>query len=328
MEAWYLAESPGRYQFGEVPDPEVGPREVKVEIRASALNHIDLWMLDGLPKPKVFPHVPGSDGAGVVIAVGSEVDEVSVGDHVVIATGITSEDAHHRLGIDAVLDSSLQLLGEHRWGTHGADVVVPALAVVSKPGNLSWAEAASYPCGYTTAWRMLRRARAQAGERVLITGIGGGVALAALHLALHLGCEVIASSRDEHKLERARSLGAHEVIKSDAVATAPVDVVLDSIGPAIWRNAVASMRPGARFVTCGGSSGSRLELSLPMWFFRQFELIGSTLGSYLEFREVSEMISAGLPVAVDRVFALDAYPDALEHLRRQDQFGKIVLERS
>ncbi len=328
MRAWHLSESPGRYSWGEVPEPEPGPRDVVVGITASAVNHIDHWMTVGRPRPKALPHVPGSDGAGVVEAVGDAVTEWVVGDEVCIATAITSEEAAEALGIDSVLDPSLELFGEHRWGAHGERAVVPAVALVSRPSSRSWAECAAYPTAYLTAYRMLRRARLAPGERVLVTGIGGGVATALLHVAIHMGADVVATSRDPHKRRAALQMGATEAFDSSGPYPVQVDVVADSIGSAIWEPAVAALVPGGRFVTCGGTSGSRLDLSLPHLFFRQHELIGSTLGSYVEFAAVTAMIDEGMPVVIDDVVSLDRYPEAVERVRSGAQTGKIVIDHT
>lgn len=328
MLAWHLDESPGEYRFGEVPTPEPGPGEVRVAVRASALNHIDHWMTQGRPRPKRFPHVPGSDVAGVLDAVGSGVTGWSPGDEVVVSTAVTSDEAVDRLGVDSVLDRSMQLLGEHRWGGHGEFVVVPARAVVAKPPACSWVDAAAYPCAYGTAWRMLRRGRVGAGDRVLVTGIGGGVAVACAQIAAHLGAEVWVTSREEVKLRRAAEVGAVGGFDSAGPYATEVDVVLDSIGPAIWQPAVAALAPGGRFVTCGGTSGQRLEVDLPRLFFRQHELIGSTLASYEEFAYVTGLVGDGLRPVVDSTWPLGEYPAALRRLRDADQFGKVVLDHT
>lgn len=327
MLAWLLEESPGTYRLAEVEDPAPGPVDVVVEIRASALNHIDHWMTQGRPRPPAFPHVPGSDGAGVVVGCGIEVDDVALGDEVVISTAITSAEAVDRLGVDSVLDRSLQLVGEHRWGCHAELVVVPAQAVVPKPADVSWAQAAAYPCAFGTAWRMMRRGRVRTGERVLVTGVSGGVASAALQLCRHIGAQVVVTSRDPDKRSRALELGAVAAYDS-AGPYETVDVILDSIGPAIWEPAIAALAPGGRFVTCGGTSGGRLDVDLPKLFFRQHELIGSTLASYEEFRAVTEIVASGLHPLVDEVLAWGDYPDALERLRSGAQLGKLVLDHT
>jgi NADPH:quinone reductase-like Zn-dependent oxidoreductase len=325
MHAWHLIESPGDYEFGEVPDPECGPTDVRVAVKASGLNHIDHWQRRGLPKPKSFPHVTGSDGAGVIESVGSEVTNWKPGDEVVINTAITSFAAIEELGIDSVLDKSMQLMGEHRWGAHGELVVVPAHNLAKRPANRSWEECAAYPVALTTAWRMLRRVRLEPGERVLITGIGGGVATAAMMLAIDMGAVVFTTSRDALKRERSVELGAADSFDSAGPYPITVDVIVDSIGPATWDASFRCLRPGGRYVTCGGTSGQKVEVTLPKLFFRQHEIIGSTLGSQQEFEYVTERMAAGLPVVIDGVFDLADYPKAVERLQQGDQLGKLIL---
>ncbi|MBS1838953.1 MAG: alcohol dehydrogenase catalytic domain-containing protein, partial [Actinobacteria bacterium] len=193
MRAWILDESPGTYRWGEVADPEVGPFDVAVEVRTSALNHMDHWLTVGLPMPPVLPHVPGSDVAGVVAAVGSAVTEWAPGDEVVINPAVVPAAALAR-GDDSVLDPAISPLGEMRWGGHGERCVVPSHQLVARPTGRSWAECAAYPVCSATAWRLLRRAGLAAGDTVLITGIGGGVATAAMMLALHMGATVFVTS--------------------------------------------------------------------------------------------------------------------------------------
>lgn len=325
MKSWFLAESPGEYVWGEVPTPEPGPGEIRVRIVASALNHIDHWQTQGLPKPKAFPHVPGSDGAGVVESVGEGVTRWVVGDEVVINCAMTSAAAIAELGVDSVLDPSLQLMGEHRWGCHGEFAVVPEFGAEPRPAGRSWEECAAYPVALATAWRMLRRGRLTAGESVLVTGVGGGVALGAQLLAQHLGARVFTTSRDAAKRARSIELGAADSFDSNGDYPVSVDLVIDSIGPATWDATIRTMRPGARLVTCGGTSGRTVEVNLPKLFFKQHELIGSTLGSAEEFAFVTQAMADGLPSLVDTAFGWDEYPTAVERIRGGSQFGKLVL---
>jgi zinc-binding alcohol dehydrogenase/oxidoreductase len=325
MRAWYLDESPGQYQWGEVPDPQVGPGDVKVRVRATALNHMDLWLTTGLPKPPSFPHVPGNDVAGVVEEVGSEVADWAPGDEVVINTAIVPASALVR-GDDSVLDPAMTLLGEGCWGGHAEYCVVPGHQLARRPTGRSWAEAASYPVCYTTAWRLFRRARIQKGDTVLVTGIGGGVATAALMLARHVGARVFVTSRDPAKRERALELGAEAAFPSDEPYPITADIVLDSIGPATWDFAFRTLRHGGRMCVCGGTSGPKVEVNLPRLFFKQIEIIGASCGSQTEFQHVTDLLSEGLPVVVDEILPLSEYPRALERLRTAEQLGKIVLE--
>ncbi len=325
MRAWYLDESPGRYQWGEVPDPEVGPDDVKVRVRATALNHMDLWLTTGLPKPPRFPHVPGNDVAGVVEEVGSAVTDWVPGDEVVINTALVPERALVR-GDDSVLDPAMTLLGEGCWGGHAEFCVVAGHQLARRPTGRSWAESASYPVCYTTAWRLFRRAGLQKGDTVLVTGIGGGVATAALALAQHAGARVFVTSRDAAKRERALELGAEGAFPSDEPYPITSDIVVDSIGPATWDFAFRTLRHGGRMCVCGGTSGPKVELNLPRLFFKQIDVIGASCGSQTEFQHVTDLLSEGLPVVVDEILPLADYPRALERLRTAEQLGKIVLE--
>jgi NADPH:quinone reductase-like Zn-dependent oxidoreductase len=324
MDAWILDESPGSYRWGSIADPEIGPDDVAVAPVASALNHMDLWLTRGQPKPHL-PHVPGCDVAGIVSAVGADVTTAAVGDEVVINPAVSPIDAVVALGTDSPLARGLQILGEQRWGGHGELVVVPSRNVLPKPVGRSWEECAAYPLATLTAWRMLRRARLRAGERCLVVGVGGGVSAAALHLAVRMGAEVHVTSRDPAKREAALSLGA--VAAYDSAGDWPVKahVVVESVGPATWDRSVAALEPGGRLAVCGGTSGQKVELSLPRLFFKQIEIIGSTMGSYEEFAEVTRLVEQGLPVSVDATFPLADYPKALERLEAAAQLGKLVL---
>jgi NADPH:quinone reductase-like Zn-dependent oxidoreductase len=324
MRAWILDESPGSYRHDEIADPPVGAGEVRVRPVASALNHMDLWVTRGRPRPPL-PHVPGCDVAGVVDAVGDGVEGVAPGDEVVVNPAVAPLEAVVEHGIDSPLGRGFQIVGENRWGGHGELVVVPARNVVPRPPGRTWEECAAYPLATLTAWRMLRRARVTAGETVLVVGIGGGVSTAALALARRLGAVVYATSRDEAKRARAVDLGAADAFDSGDDWPVRVDVVVESVGPATWERSIRALRPGGRLVVCGGTSGQTVELDLPRLFFKQIEVIGSTMGSYQEFADVTRLVDQGLPVQVDEVLDVADYPAALDRLRRGAQLGKIVL---
>lgn len=324
MEAWILDESPGTYRWGTVAAPEVGPGDVAVEPVASALNHMDLWLTRGRPRPRL-PHVPGCDVAGVVTEVGDDVTNVAVGDEVVCNPAVSPIEAIVALGDDSPLGRGFQILGEQRWGGHGERVVLPARNVVPRPQNRTWEECAAYPLATLTAWRMLRRARLTAGERCVVVGVGGGVSAAALHLAVRMGAEVHVTSRDEVKREAALAMGAVAAYDSNADWPVKAEVVVESVGPATWERSVGALVPGGRLAVCGGTSGQTVEVNLPKLFFKQIEIIGSTMGSYGEFDEVTRLVEQGLPVSVDAVLPLDRYPAALERLEAGAQLGKVVL---
>lgn len=325
MRAWILDESPGDYRFGEIETPEPARDEVRVRLKASALNHMDLWVTKGMPKPHV-PHVPGADGAGVIDTVGEDVTGFAPGDEVVINPAVSCRRCRTCLAGDSPLCQSFGILGEHRWGTHAEFVVVPGANVVARPAGLATGDAAAYPLAYLTAWRMLRRARLRAGETLLVVGVGGGVSSAGLMLGQALGARVFVTSRDAAKRARAIDLGAEAAFDSEGNWPITAQVVFENVGQATWARSIRALAPGGRLVTCGGTAGSMVELSLPRLFFKQHEIIGSTMGSYEEFSQVTELVATGAPVIIDEVFdGLEALPDALERLAAGAQLGKIVI---
>jgi NADPH:quinone reductase-like Zn-dependent oxidoreductase len=325
VQTWILDESPGAYRQAEVPDPVPGPGEVRVRLVASALNHMDIWVTKGLPKPHV-PHVPGADGAGVVDAVGEGVEGVAVGDEVVLNPAVACGRCSQCLRNESPLCRSFGILGEHRWGTHADLVVVPDRQARPKPPGRSWEECGAYGLCALTAWRMLKRARLSAGETLLVVGVGGGVSSFGLLLGIAMGARVVVTSRDEAKRANALAIGASEALDSaDARWPVQAEVVFENVGPATWDKSLRALAPGGRLVTCGGTSGAKVELSLPRLFFKQHELIGSTMGSYREFEEVTALVARGLPVPVDEIFPIDRFPEALQRLEEGTQLGKIVL---
>jgi zinc-binding alcohol dehydrogenase/oxidoreductase len=326
IRAWALFESPGDYTLTEVSLPGPGPGEVRVDVAVSALNHLDLWLQQGLPKPKTFPMVPGCDGAGRVAEVGEGVTRWEVGDEVVINPSFACGRCPECLGDRSVLCAKWGIMGEHYWGSHGESVIAGEANLVRKPPALSWEEAGAFGLCWLTAYRMLRRARLSAGETLLVVGAGGGVAGAALGLGQRLGARVFATSRDPAKVERAIALGAVDAFVSDGQPV-PVkaDVVLDSAGSPTWSLSMRALKPGGRLVTCGGTGGVEVELNLARLFLSQHEVIGSTMGTFREFEGVTGLVANGVPVVVDNVFDLEDYPSALTRLESGAQFGKVVL---
>ena len=326
MDAWILDESPGEYRWGKIDAPELRPDDVRVRVVSSALNHMDLWVTRGMPKPPL-PHVPGCDVAGVVDAVGTEVDRIRIGDEVVINPGVSPLSDIVSLGNDSPIGPGFAIYGEHTWGGHATHAVAPERNVLPRPVGRTWEECAAYPLATLTAYRMLRRARVAAGQSVLVVGIGSGVSSAALAIAKHLGADVIATSRSEVKRAEAIGMGASAAIDSGAERwDVQADIVVESVGAATWDRSVRSLKPGGRLVVCGGTSGANVTLNLPRLFFKQHEIIGSSMGSYQEFAEVTKLVSAGLGVHIDRTFPLGEYPTALARLEAGDQLGKIVLQ--
>jgi NADPH:quinone reductase-like Zn-dependent oxidoreductase len=278
-----------------------------------------------MPKPPL-PHVPGCDTAGIIDAIGSAVTNVSVGDEVVVNPGVSPVDEIIRYGNNSPMGPGFMIWGEHCKGGHGTFAIAPARNVRLRPTNRSWEECAAFPLAYLTALRMLNRARLRAGETALIVGVGSGVSSAALSIAKWMGATVIATSRDEAKRVQAKIMGADEVIDTSADRwNVEADVVIESVGPATWDKSMRSLAPGGRMVVCGGTSGPKVEINLPRLFFKQYEIIGSTMGSYEEFDQLLDLVQQGLPIAIDSVHPLADYETALAKLERGEQLGKIVL---
>jgi NADPH:quinone reductase-like Zn-dependent oxidoreductase len=327
-----------RIEYGELPNPVPGPGKVRVRIRAGALNHLDIFVRNGIPGiPVALPHVMGSDGAGVVESVGPGVTRVKPGDEVVLNPGVNCGDCEFCLMGEHSLCVTFHLLGEHVAGTFAEYVVAPAVNAYPRPASLTWEESAAFPLTYLTAWRMLvTKARVKPGESLLIIGIGGGVAVAALQIAKLLGLTVFVTSGSGEKLARAKGLGADAGIDHSAADFARevrkltgkrgVDVVLDSVGKATWRQSIAAAAKGGRLLTCGATTGTDPQTDLGRIFWNQLTVYGSTMGTHAEFAEMLRIFRDGKakPV-VDRVFPLPQAREAQQHLEEKRQFGKVVL---
>lgn len=332
--------------IADVPPPTVSrPSDVLVGLKAAALNHLDLWTLRGLPGLALsFPHVLGADGAGVVVDVGSDVRSVRAGDRVMINPGISCYRCAECARGEHSLCESYGLLGEHLPGTFAEYIVVPeqnlALLPVRAGGDtpIPWAEAAAFPLVTLTAWRMLvTRAAVRPGETVLIWGVGGGVSLAALSVAKLCGARVIVTSSSAAKLAAARSLGADATIDhatQDVVAEVRaltgkrgVDVIVENVGAATWERSLRVLARRGRLVTCGATTGPKVEVDVRRLFWYQWTIMGSTMGSAEDFRQVVALLEQGrLRPVIDSSFPLERGAQALERLGRAEQFGKIVLE--
>ena len=331
MRAWQLhdTDGPESYRLDEIETPEPGPGEVRVAIRIAALNHLDLWVSRGLPKPHHFPHIAGGDGAGVIDAVGEGVEGLVIGDEVTINPSLSCGVCASCLAGDIVFCRSFGILGEHHPGTLAEHTVVPARNVTSRP-NVPWEVAGSYGLAFGTAYRMLRRARLHTGETLLIVGIGGGVAAAAFELGKAMGADVMVTSRQEAKRAWAISRGAVAAVdSSDAFSKElprKADVVIESVGPATFDQSIRSTAPGGRIAVCGATSGARVELTVPVLFFKQLEILGSTMFTHAEFGEVTSLVDSGrVEPQVDQVFDFEKLPDALARLDAGDQLGKVAL---
>jgi NADPH:quinone reductase-like Zn-dependent oxidoreductase len=330
-----------RIEFGDRPAPNAGPGEVLVALRTAALNHLDLFVLHGIPGLELpLPHVGGADGAGVIAEAGPGVEGLAVGDEVVLNPGMWCGECEFCRAGEESLCVRFGLLGEHVGGTFAEYVKVRAVAVSAKPAHLTWEEAAAFPLTFLTAWRMLvTRARVRAGESVLIHGIGGGVALAALMIAKRLGAHTFVTSSRADKLARAAELGADATIDYTAKDVAReirsltgkrgVDVVVETTGAETWQTSIRAAAKGGRIVTCGATTGPNPEEEIRLIFWNQLSILGSTMGSRSDWREMVEKVGEWrLRPAIDTVMPLSDGRLAYERLRAGGQFGKIVLSVS
>lgn len=331
MRAWQLHDTngPESYRLDEIEAPSPGPGEVRVAMRIAALNHLDLWVSRGMPAPHHFPHIAGGDGAGVIDEIGDGVADVAVGDEVTINPSLSCGRCAACLAGDVVFCASFGILGEHHSGTLAEQVVVPARNVVTRP-DVAWEVAGSYGLAFGTAYRMLRRARLQAGETLLVVGIGGGVAAAAFEIGQAMGADVMVTSRSEEKRAWAITNGAIATVDSSAAFSKELprraDVVVESVGPATFDQSIRSTRAGGRIAVCGSTSGTKVELTVPILFFKQLEILGSTMFTHEEFRQVTALVDTGkVEPQVDRTFDFTDLPDALRRLDAGEQLGKVAL---
>ena len=310
-----------------------------VRVRAAALNRLDLLMSEGLPNvTPSFPFIVGSDGAGEVVEIGPGVRDRRVGDRVMFNPGLSCGACAACVGDDQPLCREFRLLGEHLPGTATEYVVLPAANLASVPDDMSWPEAAGFSLATLTAWRMLTgRAKLRAGETVLIWGIGGGVSLAALQIAVLVGAQAIVTSGTPAKLETARRMGAVAGLdhaRNDVVAEVRrltggrgADVVVDSVGERTWASSLRALARGGRLVICGATTGPSAAFDLRRLFWHQWSILGSTMGSRREYAEVVRLAHQGrLRPVVDRVVPLADGVTAYERMRRGEQTGKLVLE--
>lgn len=330
---------PSNASVVEVERRDPGSNEVIVSVRAAALNHLDLWTLSGaVGKDHDLPHPLGADGAGEIARVGSSVRGIRPGDRVIVNPGISCGRCEFCRAGEQSLCTTFRMLGEHLPGTIAEEVAVPATNVYPLPAHLSFQQGAALGVTAITAFRMLfTRGDMKPGEWLLITGIGGGLALSLLQLARPVAGKIFVTSSSQQKLERAQALGAddgvnytqEDVGKAIRALTAKrgVDLVADSAGGPALDGAVRALRKGGRVVIAGATAGPRSDLDVRRVFWNQLQVIGSTMGSDHDVAEMLRMVSGSkLEPVIDRVFSLDEGVEALRYLETQQQFGKIVIE--
>jgi NADPH:quinone reductase-like Zn-dependent oxidoreductase len=320
----------------ELADP--GPREVLVRVRAVALNHLDIWTRRGLPNVKYeFPHRLGSDIAGEIEALGPGARGVTVGQRVMINPGLTCGVCARCLDGDDNFCAKYRILGENTHGGYARHIVVPDTNCVPIADSLSFEDAAAIPLVFITAWQMVvRRADVKAGQTVLVQAAGSGVSSAAIQICKLLGARVIATTGTDDKAKRARELGADEVINytsQDFLAECKrltskrgVDAVIEHVGGEVFTKSVLATAWGGRVVTCGATAGFKPDLDLRQIFFRQVQVLGSTMGRKADLLRVVQFVEQGkLRPVVDRVMPLREARAAHEALENRAAFGKIVL---
>jgi zinc-binding alcohol dehydrogenase/oxidoreductase len=332
MKAIVVREPGGPDQLGleEVSTPEPGPGEVVVALRAAALNRRDILVRSRPKMVEIMPFIPGSDGAGVVAAVGPGVKRIEAGDQVVIYPSL-------RWGIlESHPGPEFEILGGPTNGTYAQFILIPAENLFPIPAHLSFEEAAAFPLAGLTAWRaLITKAQVRPGERVLIPGAGSGVATFALQIAKMAGAAVYVTSHSDQKLQAALELGAAGGVnytqadwpaRIKDLSGGGVEVIIDSVGSATFNHNLDILLPGGRLVTFGTTSGSSTDLEIRKFYHRQISLIGTTMGSPQEFAEMLAAVNTGqIKPIIDRTFPLAEASEAHRRLEQRSQFGKIVL---
>lgn len=309
----------------DLPIPEPGADEVRVNVKAAALNHLDTWVRRGIPGFRFpLPITPGCDGAGVIDAVGEAAHGLEPGMEVVLSPGIGHP-----------LDRDYGILGETRDGTCTEYIIVPREVCIPKPERLDWDEAGCFSLTFLTSWGMLvTKAKIQPGEWVLIHAIGSGVGIAALQICKLFGARVIGTASTEEKRNRALELGADHVLPYEGFAKEAraitgkrgVDVVVDHVGPDTFNGSVAALRKGGRLVTCGGTSGHEITIDVRHLFFKSLSFLGNTMGTLDDLKRIVEHVGAGrLNPVIDSRFPLEEIGDAHRRVAERAVFGKVVI---
>ncbi len=325
-------------KYTESPDPQIKANEVLLEVRACALNHLDVWVRAGLPGIKIpLPHILGDDVAGVVRDAGELVTWTKPGDEVMVQPGVSCGHCVECLaGRDNMCDE-YDMIGYRRDGGYAELLSVPGVNLIPKPGNLSWPEAAALPLVTLTAWHMLvTQARVQPGEDVLVHAAGSGVGSLGIQIAKLRGARVIATASSDEKLTKARELGADETVNytrddwpkevKKLTNGRGVDVVFEHTGAATWPGSIVSLKKGGRLVTCGATSGYDARTDLRQVFYRHLTILGSMMGSRAELLSAMNFIGTGqIRAVVDRTLPLAEARKAHELMEDRAQFGKLVL---
>ena len=327
---------PDVLQYEDVPDPGIKANEILLRVRACSLNHLDLWVRNGIPGIKL-PHIPGSDIAGEVVRTGELCERIKPGQRVLLSPGISCRQCEQCLSGEDNKCRRYTLWGAGVDGGNREYMPAPEYAVIPIPDAMTFEQAAAAPLVFLTAWHMLfARANLQPGEDVLVLAASSGVGMAAVQIAKMLHCRVIATAGGEKKLAQAKDLGADFVIdhyKQDISAEVKritdkrgVDVVIEHVGKATWQKSMASLAPAGRLVTCGATTGPDVPLELRFLFSRHLSLLGSFMGTMGELHRVLKFVFNGtLKPVIDRVFPMQEIAAAHSHLENREQFGKVVV---
>lgn len=326
----------------DLPKPEPKRGEIRVRVKAAALNHLDLFVVAGMPGVTIKPPwILGADATGIIDAVGDlsgiSDNQLKVGDNVIINPGLSDRTCEYCLAGEQSLCVKFGILGEHAPGTLAEYIVVPAVNARSIPRDKPVEQAAAFTLATLTAWRMVvTRARVKKGDNVLIWGIGGGVALAALEIVRSIGAVAWVTSHSDEKLALARGLGAENLLNYSTTDVGKeirartgkrgVDVVLDTVGEATWPQSLGALGKRGRLVTCGATSGPMVQMDVRRLFWNQWDIMGSTMGNDAEFDAITKEYRAGhFTPLVDSVFDISQGRQAFERLQSGQQFGKIVV---
>ncbi|NHK38726.1 zinc-binding dehydrogenase [Thermus thermophilus] len=326
-------------EVADLPVPEPGPKEVRVRLKAAALNHLDVWVRKGVASPKLpLPHVLGADGSGVVDAVGPGVEGFAPGDEVVINPGLSCGRCERCLAGEDNLCPRYQILGEHRHGTYAEYVVLPEANLAPKPKNLSFEEAAAIPLTFLTAWQMVvDKLGVRPGDDVLVMAAGSGVSVAAIQIAKLFGARVIATAGSEDKLRRAKALGADETVNYThpdwpkevrrLTGGKGADKVVDHTGALYFEGVIKATANGGRIAIAGASSGYEGTLPFAHVFYRQLSILGSTMASKSRLFPILRFVEEGkLNPVVGQVLPLEAAAEGHRLLEERRVFGKVVLQ--
>ncbi len=326
-------------KVAEMPTPEPGPKEVRIRVKAAALNHLDIWVRKGVASPKLpLPHILGADASGVVDAVGPGVTGFAPGDEVVVNPGLSCGHCERCLAGEDNLCAKYEILGEHRFGAYAEYLVVPEVNLLKKPPNLSFAEAAAIPLTFLTAWQMVvDKLQVRPGEDVLVMAAGSGVSVAAIQIAKLFGARVIATAGSEEKLRKAKELGADETVNYThpdwpkevrrLTGGKGADKVVDHTGALYFEGVIRATANGGRIAIAGASSGYEGTLPFAHVFFRQLSILGSTMGSKSRLFPILRFVEQGqLRPVLGQVLPLEEAAEGHRLLEERRIFGKVVLQ--